>query len=425
MSLIALRRAIENGHSSVAESVRDARTRVDALEATIGAFAHRAPPETIEAAERAEGPLAGIPIGVKDIYDSFDMPTEHGSPIHRGRRPLVDAPLVAETRRLGGAILGKTVTTPFAFLDPTATRNPHDYERTPGGSSSGSAAAVASGMVAAAFGSQTVGSTIRPASFCGIAGYKPSFRLLTTVGMKTLAWSLDTVGLLAAGVADVALFAALLSGRDLAVSEGAPQPGGGDASAMPRRIGVYRSTIDARLSPDMREAWTEASHRLAGDGCDLVEVAETAILSEAREIQPVILGYEAARALTDERLRHHEALSPKLRARLDDGAAVDPDAYDEARRIARHARKAATALFDGVDALLLPSALGVAPLATEGTGDPIMNALWTLTGNPCVSVPGARDPQGLPLGLSIVTRFGRDREALALGHRLEALLAAP
>ncbi|BDA85612.1 amidase [Aureimonas sp. SA4125] len=395
-------------------SIAIAREAIAAGDGTIGAFVRLAPASSHAEALAATGPLRGVPLGVKDIYDTADMATEYGSPIYAGHRPRADAALVTMARRRGAYIAGKTATTEFAHMQPAATRNPRDLAHTPGGSSSGSAAAVAAGMVAGAFGSQTAGSIIRPAAFCGVAGYKPSFRLLPTVGMKTFAWSLDTAGLFAAGVADVALLAALLTGRDLAV----PATPLGSL-----RIGLYRSTADAGLAPDMRSAVATAAGRLEAAGAALVDMPEPDALAEARDAQRMLQDFEAALALGHEHEAHADALSPGLRAALDAGAAITPDAYDAARRVARHGRKAATALFDGVDALLVPSALGAAPRSLETTGDPAMNRLWTLTGNPCVNVPGLVTTAGMPLGLTIVTRFGRDRDALAIGAHLEELLA--
>ncbi|WP_161784941.1 amidase, partial [Hoeflea sp. BAL378] len=211
MSLAALIKARDAGKAGPELMVALSRDAIARKDASIKAFAHVA----AEPAISTQGPLAGVALGVKDIFDTFDQPTCYGSPAYEGYRPRVDAAIVSLARRLGATIIGKTVTTEFAFLDPAATVNPHNPAHTPGGSSSGSAAAVAAGMIPAATGTQTGGSVIRPASYCGIAGYKPSYRMLPATGMKHFAPSLDTVGLFAAGVADVALLAALLTGRDL------------------------------------------------------------------------------------------------------------------------------------------------------------------------------------------------------------------
>ncbi|MFD2237382.1 amidase [Aureimonas populi] len=415
LGLIELLAGIENGLSP-ATSIARAMERIEAVDGGIGAFATLAPPESLGAAAKASGPLAGVPLGIKDIFDTADMATAYGSPIHAGFRPSSDAVLVAMARAAGAAVMGKTVTTEFAFLQPAATGNPAAPGHTPGGSSSGSAAAVAAGMVAGAFGSQTAGSVIRPAAFCGVAGFKPSFRLLPTVGMKCSAWTLDTAGLFAATVADVAMLAERLSGRPLSVRQ----------DAVPAlRLGLYRSAVDGRIEPAMREAWETAARLAERAGARLVEIEEPAALARARQAQETIQFYESALSLTHERRLHADELSPRLREALEKGAAIEPAAYDEARRTARQARRAVTALFGEVDALLAPSALGPAPASLASTGDPVMNRLWTLTGNPCVSVPGLRASDGRPLGLSVVARFGRDGQALALASWLEGLLSRP
>ena len=411
LHVAAITRAIEAGEATPNRVINAALERIREKDGEIGAFVRLAPEASLNAARSATGPLAGVSFGVKDILDTADMATEHNSPIYRGHRPVADAALVAMARVKGAAILGKTVTTEFASLDPTGARNPHNAAHTPGGSSSGSAAGVAAGMLAAACGSQTGGSVIRPASFCGVAGYKPSFRLLPTVGMKTFSWTLDTAGLFAATVEDVALLAALITGRDLTAP---PLPDAGGLT-----IGLYRSEIDERLDPAMREAWETGARLLEKAGAKLVDVAEPAALSAAREAHGAVQNFEAAQALHYEHHFHRDKLGPKVLECLDDGAAVTPEAYDSGRRAARIGRKAATALFENVDALLAPSALGRAPEGLGSTGDSVMNRLWTFTGNPVVNVPGLAAPDGLPVGLSIVTRFGRDQRALSVATLLQ------
>lgn len=416
LSLTRIAADIAAGRATPETVIRAANARIDEADGAIGAFVRRTPEDSLATARAATGPLRGVPFGVKDIFDTFDMATEHGSPIYAGHRPLADAPLVAAARLQGAAILGKTATTEFASMDPAATRNPHDLAHTPGGSSSGSAAGIAAGMLAAACGSQTGGSVIRPASFCGIAGYKPSFRLLPTVGMKVFSWTLDTAGLFAAGVADVALLAECLSGRELTA------PPLADGSGL--TIGLYRTALDERLEPAMAAAWEMAAKALETAGAKLVDLPEPAALEAARGAHGSVQNFEAAQALLHERTVHRDRMGPKVLAQLDEGAAVTPETYDAGRRTARIGRKAAAALFDTCDALLAPSAFGPAPKGLATTGDPALNKLWTLTGNPCVNVPGLATPEGLPLGLTIVTRFGRDRTTLSVAKLLEDRLRA-
>lgn len=413
-SVLGILGEVERGETGAADAVARSFDAIERLDGAIGAFAHPADREAaLAAAARASGPLAGLAVGLKDIFDTHDMPTEFGTRIYQGRRPSTDAATVALMRAKGAVIAGKTVTTEFAFLDPAGTRNPRAAGHTPGGSSSGSAAAVAAGMVPVATGTQTGGSVIRPAAYCGVAGYKPSFRLVPTVGVKTFSWSLDTVGFFAAGVADAAEFVARLTGRALAAEP--LDPNG-------VRIGLYRSRVWDEASADMKSAVEDAALLLERAGATVVEIDEPDALAEAREAHSILQNFEAAIALAFEWEHHRERLSEVLFKALEEGRAIAPQTYDEARRKARRARHETTALFDRVDLLLTPSATGAAPQGLGSTGSPIFNKLWTLTGNPCVNVPGATDATGLPLGLQIVARFGRDRLALSAGTLLEAML---
>ncbi len=380
------------------------RKRTDALEDTLQVFAHRR-----DDAPSNDGPLSGIAVGVKDIFDTHDMPTCHGSPIYDNHRPPADSALVARLRRCGATIAGKTVTTEFAWMTPNVTRNPHDTGHTPGGSSSGSAAGVAAGFFPVAIGSQTGGSVIRPASFCGVAGYKPSFRLFPTVGMKHFSWSLDTPGFFAKTVADCAAFAAILSDRPLQVAH------------EPRllRIGLYRSTIDDHMSADMAQALQICAEACRAAGATVVDVDSIASVEAAHAAHAPIQDFEAAQALADEAMRHADVLSPQLRAYLDTAKKVSPETYDTARRTAKRARKASRDLFAQCDVLLVASAPGAAPETLESTGDSRFNRLWTLLGLPCVNVSGLRGENGLPLGLQVVAPFGQDALALQAAHWIE------
>ena len=411
LSVSKITEDIAAGRDSVEAAIARSRALIGESNGSLNAFAALAPHDAPVA---ASGPLSGIAVGVKDIFDTFDMPTEYGSPLYAGFRPRADAPIIAMARTRGAHIIGKTATTEFAFLNPTSTVNPHDPAHTPGGSSSGSAAAVAAGMIPAATGTQTGGSVIRPASFCGVAGFKPSFRLMPTGGMKTFSWTMDTTGFFAATVKDVALFAALLSGRDLTAEE----------PAAPPRIGLYRSAIDNEASADMRNAVETAAGIAARAGAQIIEVAEPAELVRGRNIHALVQNYEAAISLGHELAHHADRLSPILRDALEEGRTITPPQYDDGRRVARHARKAATALFSDVDVLLTPSAPGAAPRDLGTTGSALFNKLWTLTGNPCVNVAGLTDPAGMPLGVQVVGRFGRDKSTLQAAHWLERLLGA-
>src|SRR6516164_7179280 len=279
-------------------------------EAEVGAFTAL----DLEAARRdaqpelARMPLCGLPVGIKDIYDTADLPTAYGSPIYAGHRPKTDAAMVMLVRRAGGIVLGKTVTTEFASLQPAATRNPRNLAHTPGGSSSGSAAAVAAGMVPIALGSQTAGSVIRPAAFCGVAGFKPSFRMLPTVGMKCFSWSLDTVGLFAAGIADVAFAAAAIGGRDLRVD-------GREPSAP--AVGLLHTALWPEASADMQDAIEHAARKASASGAQIKEITLPAVFDAAAQAHATIQDFEAHKALAFEFDRHRDRLSPALREQLD------------------------------------------------------------------------------------------------------------
>jgi Asp-tRNA(Asn)/Glu-tRNA(Gln) amidotransferase A subunit family amidase len=416
LSALELVRQIETGALTPRAVIDRCADAIASHDAEIGAFVAL----DIEAArERADQlatlPLRGLPIGVKDIYDTADLPTQYGSAIYAGHRPKADAAMVALIRRAGGVVIGKTVTTEFAGLQPAGTRNPHNLAHTPGGSSSGSAAAVAAGMVPIALGTQTGGSVIRPAAYCGVVGFKPSFRLMPTIGIKCFSWSLDTVGLFAAGVADAAFAAALISGRDLRLDSTEP--------AAPR-IALVRTRSWPEASVSMQDAIARAARAAEAAGAKVTEVELPPILEMATQAHGTIQDHEAYRALADEIDRHRDRLGPILREQLDKAAAITPAAYDDARRLARQARRALVDFMEGIDVLLTPSAAGAAPHGLSSTGKPTFNRLWTLLGTPCVNVPGLYDSAGLPLGVQIVGRFARDRLALEAAAFLQRALAS-
>jgi len=412
LSALDLARRIEAGDLSPRAAVELCAAAIAERERGIGAFAAL----DLDAARRradepalATLPLRALPVGIKDIFDTADFATAYGSPIYAGHRPKADAAMVSLVRRAGGIVPGKTVTTQFASLEPAATRNPRNSAHTPGGSSSGSAAAIAAGMLPLALGSQTGGSVIRPAAFCGVAGFKPSFRLLPTVGMKCFSWSLDTVGLFAKGVADVAFAAAAITGRDLRVDERPP--------SVPV-IAIVRADWD-KASAAMQDAVERAARAAETAGAKIRELELPPIFAEATDAHRTIADYEAFRALAFEYDRHRDCLGPVLRQQLDDAAAIDTDAYDDARRTTRRARKALLDHLADGEVVLAPSAPGAAPRGFGSTGEPTFNRLWTLLGTPCVNVPGLSDTAGLPLGVQVVARFGRDRFALAAAAFLE------
>jgi Asp-tRNA(Asn)/Glu-tRNA(Gln) amidotransferase A subunit family amidase len=416
LSALDLARRIERGELKPRAVVELCAEAIAAREPEIGAFVVL----DFETARRAaedprlvSAPLRGLPVAFKDIFDTTDLPTQYGSPIYAGYRPRADATAVVLTRQAGGIVIGKAVTTQFASLVPSVTGNPHNVAHTPGGSSAGSAAAVSAGMVPLAFGTQTAGSMIRPAAFCGVTGFKPSYRLIPTVGVKALSWHLDTAGLYGAGVADVAFAAAEILQRDLRVDRGAP--------AAPR-IALVRTHLWHEASTAMQAAVDTAARVSQAEGATVTDLTLPPIFEEAYAAQSVIQDYENLRSLAFEYDRHRELIDPRLRETLDAAVAISADAYDAARRLASRARRLLADAMSDCDVILTPSAPGAAPKGLASTGNPMFNRLWTLMGSPCINVTGLSD-NGLPLGVQIVGRFGRDRAALEAALFLEQAIA--
>jgi Asp-tRNA(Asn)/Glu-tRNA(Gln) amidotransferase A subunit family amidase len=359
------------------------------------------------------GPLHGMPVGVKDIFDTADLPTEYGSPIYAGHRPAWDAACVAAARAAGAVILGKTVTTEFATMVPARTVHPRDPRRTPGGSSSGSAAAVAAGMVRFAYGSQTVGSIIRPAAYCGVVGYKPTFGTLSRSGMKMGAESLDTAGVIARSVELAALLAGASAMRpDLAEIQTLERP----------RLGACRSPNWHHMSREGADAFESTVRQLAKSGARIVEKE---ILFEALDqAAQRILVYEMARGLAHEAAHHRSRISPILLERIDAGAATPFTEYTQALAYASDCRRKLADQARDIDAILTPSATGEAPLGLGSTGNTAMNRLWTLLHGPCVTVPAGEGPAGMPLGIQLVGLPGADVRTLAAAMWAQNALAS-
>ncbi len=363
----------------------------------------------------ATAPLHGIPIGIKDIIDTADMPTECGSPIHEGRRPVTDATSVARLRDAGATILGKTVTTEFAAFKPPVTRNPYDPTRTPGGSSSGSAAAVSSGMVPAAIGSQTAGSVIRPAAFCGVVGFKPSYGSIDIQGVKPFARALDTLGVFARTVEDAALVARVIG--DTFGPLGQADVG----HPSPPRIGLCRPREWAQTDDATKETFIATSQHLrnAGATVDPFDMPEAFV--ELFDLQQTIQVGQVSDSLAWEYQNHAELLSDVLRAALDESVAFAPGRLDAALEQAARRRERADELFGDYDFLLTPSAAGEAP-TPETTGDPMFNRIWTVLHGPCITLPAATGPNGLPIGVQLVGRLNDDARLIAWARWTEAAL---
>jgi Asp-tRNA(Asn)/Glu-tRNA(Gln) amidotransferase A subunit family amidase len=423
-------RLIRDGVISSAEFVEACLTRVRDVDAAVQAWAFLDPDHAREQASAADrwraegnptGPLHGVPVGVKDIIDTADMPTENGSVLHAGRTPSRDAAVVAMLRAAGAVVMGKTVTTEFAAYTPGKTRNPHNAAHTPGGSSSGSAAAVAAGMVPAALGSQTNGSVIRPASFCGVYGFKPTHGLIPRAGVLPLSRSLDTLGVFARTLEDVALMVEQLVGFDERDPDSRPRariPFRDVAAEEPPitpRFALVKTSRWERTTDDTKAAFQELADVL-GDRVEEIELVQSA---EAFEWHRLIMETEMAASLDREWTEGRDRLSESLRAQLGRGREVRAVDYQLARaRAGAFADGLLELVQERCDAILTPSAPGPAPLGLESTGDPSFCTLWTLAGMPALTLPLVQGATGLPIGVQIVgPRYG-DARLLRTGRWL-------
>lgn len=393
--------------------------RIEAREAAVGAWAFIDPALAVEQARAldragASGPLAGVPFGVKDIIDTCDMPTAYGSPIYAGFRPRRDASCVALGRRAGGVVMGKTVTAEFAVNFPGKTRHPQDPARTPGGSSSGSAAAVADAMVPLALGTQTTGSTIKPGSYCGVFALRPTVGDVRCSGVMESSGSCDAVGLYARNADDLALHLDVLVGR-------APQPLPGDFAAP--RIGFVRPPQWSKLEATTQRLLEDGADRLARAGARVEEARLPDEFARAEEAHRAITCREFVLNFAREIDHHWDALSAELReGKIRTGLAVSFEQYREAQAIAARCREAIEAMFAAFDVLLAPAAAGEAPPGWN-TGDSSFASPWTLMHAPCASVPVFTGPNGLPVGAQLIGARGADRSLLAAARWVHGRLA--
>jgi len=402
---------IASGGLTAEKLVEACLDRITAREDEVRAWSHLDANKALAEArardnEDPKSALHGIPIGVKDVIDTHDMPTEYGSPIYQGHRPAWDAACIALLREAGGIVLGKTVTTEFATRHPGKTRNPHNLAHTPGGSSSGSAASVADFMVPLAFGTQTAGSVIRPSAYCGIVGFKPTFGTINRTGLKPLSDSQDTIGLLGRSVADIALLTSTLSSLKLQniVAE--------VRSATAPRIGFCHTNLWDLADTATHSALEDAALCLGRKGAIVKEIQLPASLVEATSAQEVINEFETWRALAFERYEHASKLSPALTKRLARAGTRARADYDVAQVLAKDGRLQLAEIFTKFDVLLVPAAPGEAPEGLDFTGDPIFNQLWTLMHVPAVTLPVFNGPKGLPIGAQIVGPNGEDGRTL-------------
>jgi amidase len=383
--------------------------RIAVRESKVHAWAHLDPEAALASARTFDksgksGPIAGVPFGVKDIIDTFDMPTEWGTSIHKGRQPERDAACVALSRKAGGILLGKTVTTEFANLHPGPTRNPHDLTRTPAGSSSGSAAAVADFMVPLAIGTQTTGSTIRPASFCGVFGYRPTWGEHRMHGVMEASGSLDTLGILSRSVADIALYRDVLLGIP-------PEPM--PTVARPH-FALCRSHVWDQFESTTQTLVENAAFRLARAGARVTELTLPAEFELLNDAHRTISSFEFARTFTFEIEHHWNEISDTLRGgRLHDGLSGSFERYIEAKQLADECRRRLDALMGGIDVLLTPAAFGEAPVGLPAFAGVPLFQIWTTLHVPVVSIPVFKGPAGMPIGAQLIAKRHDDRKLFA------------
>jgi Asp-tRNA(Asn)/Glu-tRNA(Gln) amidotransferase A subunit family amidase len=418
LSAVEAARRIKAGDLTAEALMRSCLDRVVARDDAVRAWAHLDPEQAIASAKATDaagnpGLLAGVPVGVKDIIDTAEMPTRHGSTIYGLNRPNADAAIVRRTRDQGGVVMGKTVTTEFAWRNPGPTRNPHNLEHTPGGSSSGSAAGVADWQFPLAFGTQTAGSVIRPAAFCGAVGFKPSVGTHERTGVKELSSYLDTIGTFARSVGDVAFFNGAL--RQV------PTPDLEAFGDKPPRFGLmvpFRIEAEPAALSAFEAAWRQAE----AAGAAVVDIPSSIGFEALADLQTVVMTGDSGRALAWEYDHHPERLIRFYRDSIATGRAISDAALLAAKSEADQGRATQAALFESVDAILTLPAPGEAPSGLAFTGDPLFNRVWTLLGWPCVTVPCGHGSNGLPLGIQIVGPAGADALTLAAAAWLECVL---
>lgn len=430
-----LARGIAEGAYSAEEVTEACLARIAEVDPKIEAWAFIDPEAAKREARLADlhrrsgrtiGPLHGLPVGVKDIIDVKGMPTENGTVLDAGRRPSKDAVLVSFLRAAGAVILGKTVTTELAYFAPSKTRNPHDPDRTPGGSSSGSAAAVASAMAPLAIGTQTNGSMIRPAAFCGVVGFKPTRGLIPRTGVLTHAQHLDTVGVFARSVADAALLADSLIGHD--PFDPATFPAGtfqltraaAAAPPLPPQLAFARSPVWEKAEPETQEAFTELAGVL-GDQCEPVELPPAFAESHDLLTKLMIAGF--AHRLGSYYDRGKDQLSWQMQSAIEAGRQVPAHEFLSAVDRIDLMNVALEQIFSRYDAILTPAAAGVAPSGLESTGDPAFCTIWQLAGTPAISLPLLHGKSGLPIGVQLVGRRGDDHRLIRTAAWLSSFVA--
>jgi len=414
--------AIASGELTSEKLVESCLERIEERDADVLAWAHLDADNALMQARAADavrplGPLHGVPVGLKDIIDAFDMPTGFNSPIYTQHTPRADSACAALIRNVGGIVFGKTVTTEFANRHPGPTRNPHDPARTPGGSSSGSAAAVADRQVPLAVGTQTSGSIIRPSAFCGVVGYKPSFGEISRVGVKQQSGSLDTLGLCARSVGDIELLRAVLT----ATPYEPVSPSGFGV-----RIAVCRPPEWDKAGAPARASVEKAAADIGNAGAGIVDVELPPTLFDGwLDVHRRIANFEGARNFGFEKAHYKDKLSKALyEGRIQDGERCTMDEYIAAQRKAEKMRAWMDEAFEGFDAILTLSAAGEAPVGQGDTGNATFNSLWTLLYTPCITLPSGVGPAGMPLGIQLIGRRFEDERLFAIASTVEDLFKA-
>ena len=395
---------IASKKASAEDVVKACISRIEAREVDVGAFQYFDADYALEQARALDsspvkGPLHGVPLGIKDIIDTRDMPTGNGSKVYPDRQPISDASCVAICREAGAVILGKTVTTEFAYFFPGKTKNPHNLDHTTGGSSMGSAAGTADHMFPIGFGSQTAASVTRPAAYCGTIGYKATTGDFDLQGICGLAVSYDTLGFLCRELEDISLM------REVLIGDAPKPPRAGNA---PPRVGFVRTPWWDQADAATHRALESAAEKLAGEGAEIMEPDLPAGFEDLVDTQKLVMSFDAARARAYEYAFHPDKLSPQFTALMEDGRGVSYADYRAAQARSVDCRRQQADLMAGLDVLLAPSAPGEAPEGHAATGDPLFSRMWTLLYVPSVTLPVATGDSGLPIGVQVVGKAHAD-----------------
>ncbi|MCH7865924.1 MAG: amidase [Proteobacteria bacterium] len=427
---------IRNGEITSEELVQACLDRIEQVDGDIEAWAHLKPDYALDQARMLDtrrqagdpvGPLHGIPVGVKDILDTDSLPTENGTVLDSGRQPMANCRVVSLLEEAGAVIMGKTVSTELAVFGPGKTRNPRNPKHTPGGSSSGSAAAVASHMVPLAIGTQTNGSVIRPASFCGVVGFKPTHGLIPRTGILAQSHWLDTVGVFARSVEDAAMLAEVLVAHDpgdpdtTARARPPLSETAGEEPPLPPVLTFAKTAVWDQADQETQDAFGELVE-LLGDGCGELHLPEP--FEHAVALHGTIMKADLAKSFAGYYERGKDRLTDILKAMIEDGQKITAVDYNNAVDRREFLNGGLDGVFDRYDAIITPAAVGEAPAGLDSTGSPIFNSLWTYCGTPAITLPLMAGPNGLPLGVQLVGRRGDDARLLRTARWLMARVAA-